>query len=55
MPNLDPNRELKNPGVLLKNSGIQDSCQEIQESRIPGRKFKILQEVKRSVTFQEVT
>ena len=39
-------RKFKNSGVLTGNSEIQDCYQEIQESRIPGRKFKIFQEVK---------
>ena len=40
-------RKFSNPGFLPRNPGIQDSYQEIQESRIPDRKFKIFQEVKR--------
>ena len=50
MLNLDHNRKFRNPGFQPGNSGIQDSYQEIQESRIPGRKFKIFQEVKRWVS-----
>ena len=45
-----PTRRFKNLRALPRNSGIQDSFQKIQESRIPGKKFKICQEVKRWVT-----
>ena len=34
MQNLDPNRKLRNLGLLPRNSGIRESYQEVQESRI---------------------
>ena len=40
MLNLDPNRKLRSLRFLPGSSGIQESYQEIQESKIPNGKFR---------------